>query len=159
MSEVIKYMVLNIGTWVFWFYLVGYVVSKIPERFLQNDYILTKLFEFEKNTNWFKKYLKIDKWKDRLPELGNFFGEGFPKRSVATGDISHFKVFIRETRRAEIAHWIMTGGWILTIIFNPLWAILFNLVFAHLVNFPCLLVQRYNRVRLLRVLENKLGSS
>jgi len=44
---------------------------------------------------------------------------------------------------------------LITIIFNPLWAIVFNIVFAHIVNFPCLLIQRYNRARLIKVLLNK----
>ncbi len=159
MNEVAKFMFLNISTWVMWFFIVGFCVSKLSDNFLAKDRIFTKLFDFEKETIWFNHYLKIDKWKDKVPELGNFFGKGFPKRSVGQAEVSHLQLFIRETRRAEIAHWIMTAGWIFTIIFNPLWAIVFNLFFAHVVNFPCLLIQRYNRVRLLRVLETKLGSS
>ena len=114
---------------------------------------------FEKNSNWFKKYLFIDKWKDKMPELGGFFKKGFQKRSVANGEITQLELFIKETRRAEIAHWLMTAGWILTTIFNPLWAVIFNIIFAHVVNFPCLIIQRYNRVRLIKVLNMKLGSS
>jgi hypothetical protein len=49
----------------------------------------------------------------------------------------------------------MTAGWIFTTAFNPLWAIVFNLVFAHVVNFPCLIIQRYNRARLIKVLNYK----
>ena len=158
MNEVVKFMFLNISTWVVWFFLVGFCVSKLSDNFLAKDHIFTKLFDFEKQTIWFTHYLKIDKWKDKVPELGNFFGNGFPKQSVGQAEISHLQLFIRETRRAEIAHWIMITGWIFTIIFNPLCAIVFNLFFAHVVNFPCLLIQRYNMVRLLRVLETKLSS-
>lgn len=155
----VKFLMLNLGTWIFWFYFIGYVASKIPEKFLNKDYFFTNILFFEKNSNWFNKYLLINKWKDQMPELGGFFKQGFQKRSVANGEIAQLELFIKETRRAEIAHWLMTAGWILTTLFNPLWAVIFNIIFAHLVNFPCLIIQRYNRVRLIKVLNKKLGSS
>ena len=153
--ESFKFVVLNVGTWVFWFYFIGYFVSKLGDGFLEKDYLFTKLFNFEKDGSWFRKYLKIDKWKDKVPELGGFFGGGFQKRSVGLGQSAQLEIFIKETRRAELAHWFMTAGWLITIIFNPLWAIVFNIVFAHIVNFPCLLIQRYNRARLIKVLLDK----
>lgn len=155
MNQILKYLLLNIGTWILWFYIVGFVASKLKDNFLSRDYIFTKLVSFEKDGSWFRKYLKIDKWKDRVPELGGVFGDGFQKRSIALGTKNQLELFIRETRRAELAHWVMTAGWIITIAFNPLWAIVFNLIFAHIVNFPCLIIQRYNRARLIKVLENR----
>lgn len=157
--ESIKFFFLNLGVWIFWFYFIGYLVTQLPKKFLEKDYFFTNLLFFEKNPQWYRKYLMIDKWKEKMPELGGFFKDGFQKRSVAQGEINQLKLFIQETRRAEIAHWLMTAGWILTISFNPLWAIIFNIIFAHLVNFPCLIIQRYNRVRLLKVLNKKLSSS
>ena len=155
MRETIKYLLLNIGTWVLWFFIVGFFASKLKDSFLSKDYSFTNLYNFEKDASWFRKYLKIDKWKDRVPELGGVFGDGFQKRSIASGTKDQLQLFIRETRRAELAHWVMTAGWIITIAFNPLWAIVFNLIFAHIVNFPCLIIQRYNRARLIKVLENR----
>ena len=155
MKDVFKFLILNIGTWILWFYVVGFSVSKLKESFLAKDYIFIKLFSFEKDGSWFRKYLKIDKWKDRVPELGGVFGNGFQKRSIAAGTKDQLQLFIKETRRAELAHWVMTAGWIITIAFNPLWAIVFNLIFAHIVNFPCLIIQRYNRARLIKILENR----
>ena len=155
----LKFLLLNLGTWIFWFYFIGYVASILPEKFLKKDYFFTHILFFEENPNWFKKYLLINKWKDKMPELGGFFKKGFQKRSVANGEIAQLKLFIKETRRAEIAHWLMTAGWILTTLFNPMWAVIFNIIFAHVVNFPCLIIQRYNRVRLIKVLNMKLGSS
>ena len=155
----VKFLILNLGTWIFWFYFIGYLASILPDKFLKKDFLFTHILFFEKNPNWFKKYLFINKWKDKMPELGGFFKEGFQKRSVANGEIAQLELFIKETRRAEIAHWFMTAGWIITTLFNPLWAIIFNIIFAHAVNFPCLIIQRYNRVRLIKVLNKKLSSS
>lgn len=155
----LKFLLLNLGTWIFWFYFIGYVASILPEKFLKQDFFFTHILFFEENPNWFKRYLLINKWKDKMPELGGFFKKGFQKRSVANGEIAQLELFIKETRRAEIAHWLMTAGWILTTLFNPMWAVIFNIIFAHVVNFPCLIIQRYNRVRLIKVLNMKLGSS
>jgi len=129
-NEIIKYLLLNIGTWVLWFYIVGFFASKLKDSFLSKDYIFTNLHNFEKDASWFR-------------------------RSIDLGTREQLELFIRETRRAELAHWVMTAGWLITIAFNPLWAIVFNLIFAHIVNFPCLIIQRYNRARLIKVLENR----
>jgi glycosyl-4,4'-diaponeurosporenoate acyltransferase len=153
----LDFLLLNIGTWIFWIFLVGYSITKIPANKLDKDLFFTKLMSFEIKSDWYKKVILIDKWKDKLPEFGDFFGNGFAKRSVKQGEIEQLKQFIVATRRAELAHWIMTAGWLITITFNPLWAIIANIIFAHIINFPCLLVQRYNRIRLTKVLTSKLS--
>ncbi|MEY2778130.1 MAG: hypothetical protein RL008_226, partial [Actinomycetota bacterium] len=41
MKDFIKFMLLNIGTWVLWFFIVGYLVTKIQDKFLEKDYLFT----------------------------------------------------------------------------------------------------------------------
>ncbi len=151
MNQDLKFLLLNISTWVVWFFVIGYLVNLIPAQRLANDTFLTKLNDFEKDGKWYRKYLKINKWKDHLPELGGVFKQGFAKRNIDQSNQKQIQDFIVATRRAEIAHWLMTAGWIITIAFNPWWAIILNIIFAHVVNFPCLIVQRYNRARLLKI--------
>jgi len=151
MNQDLKFLLLNISTWVIWFFVIGYLVNLIPAHRLANDTFWTRLNDFEKDGKWYRKYLKINKWKDYLPELGGVFKQGFAKRNIDQSNQKQIQDFIVATRRAEIAHWLMTAGWIITIAFNPWWAIILNIIFAHLVNFPCLIVQRYNRARLLKI--------
>lgn len=57
-----------------------------------------------------------------------------------------------ETRRAELVHLALLPFALVTALWCPPWAVAVNLAFAALFNLPCLLVQRFNRRRLLRLL-------
>ena len=49
-------------------------------------------------------------------------------------------------------HWALWPAWLGTALWLPPSGVLLNLVFASLFNLPCLLLQRYNRLRLQRML-------
>lgn len=144
--------VTNIVFWVGWITLCGYLAHRIPQRWLTHDSLLTNIKKFENNGRFYSHTLRIHRWKDRLPELGAIFPGGFAKRSVANGNHNVMERFVMETRRAEYAHLAMMCGFFITVLYNPLWADGVNLAFALVANLPCLLVQRYNRIRLKRVL-------
>jgi glycosyl-4,4'-diaponeurosporenoate acyltransferase len=144
--------VLNVVIWVGWIAICGYLAHRIPTKWLDHDTWLTRTKGFESNGRLYLHTLKIHRWKDRLPELGAVFPGGFAKRSVSQGDTNVMKRFVIETRRAEYAHLAMMGAFLVTLLYNPLWADGVNLAFALVANLPCLLVQRYNRIRLKRVL-------
>jgi len=143
---------LNVVIWVGWITICGYLAHKIPTRWLDHDTWLTHTKRFESNGRFYSHTLRIHRWKDRLPELGAVFPGGFAKRSVSQGEKNVMSRFVIETRRAEYAHLAMMGAFPVTLLYNPLWADGVNLAFALVANLPCLLVQRYNRIRLQRVL-------
>lgn len=143
--------VLNIGIWVGWFSAVGYLAHRLPARWLDRDTWWTRPRTWELRGRFYSRILRIHRWKDRLPELGAVFADGFAKRSVSGGNPQVVARFICETRRAEYAHLGMFAIWPVFALFNPLWAVVVNACFAIAANLPCLLVQRYNRIRLTRV--------
>jgi glycosyl-4,4'-diaponeurosporenoate acyltransferase len=61
--------------------------------------------------------------------------------------------FVIETRRAELAHWGMAAGVLVTTLWNPWWAAGINAGVAASSNIPCIAVQRYNRLRLSRAVD------
>jgi glycosyl-4,4'-diaponeurosporenoate acyltransferase len=140
----------NVVAWFAWSVGVGYVGHRLPiERFTVDSW-LTKLRRFERDGRWYERRLRIKRWKDRLPEAGAFFGGGFSKRSVRRVDLDRYLV---ETRRAETVHWAAMSLTPVFAIWNPPWAMVAIVVYALAANGPCLLVQRYNRARLVRILE------
>jgi len=153
---------LNIAIWVGWFLAIGYLAHRLPLTWLAGDSWLTRPRRWELGGRLYSRVLHIHRWKDRLPELGAAFNEGFAKRSVGRGDRQVIARFICETRRAEYAHLGMLAIWPVFILFNPPWAVAVNAAFALAANVPCLLVQRYNRIRLTRVanaLDHRLGQA
>ena len=140
------------GFWPAWTLLVGYLAGRVPDEWFAEDDALTVMRSLERGGRWYREDLRIERWKGLLPEAGGVFG-GFAKQSVAAGDPAVMRQFLVETRRAEYAHWGMTAGVVVTLLWNPWWAFPANAAVAAGSNLPCIAVQRYNRARLRRALD------
>ncbi|MGA7955306.1 MAG: hypothetical protein WCA07_17480, partial [Gloeobacterales cyanobacterium] len=102
--------------------------------------------------HWYNRVLQIRRWKDWLPEAGDFFQGGFRKSSVSGGDTAVVSRFLAETRRAEYVHIAIWLYWLVTMLWTPGWSLLLNLAVGTAFNLPCLWMQRYNRLRLQHLL-------
>jgi glycosyl-4,4'-diaponeurosporenoate acyltransferase len=142
---------LNIAAWLCWSLAVGYFGHRRPLRSFTDERWWSRLRPFESGGSWYARTLRIKQWKDLLPELGALFSGGFAKR-VVHRDRDHLERFVIETRRAEWVHWLAFWLWPVFAIWNPPWAVAVMLLYATAANLPCLVVQRYNRARLLQTL-------
>jgi glycosyl-4,4'-diaponeurosporenoate acyltransferase len=141
----------NVAVWLCWSLAVGYIGHRRPPRSFAMDRWWSRLRRFESGGSWYARTLHIKTWKDRLPELGGLFAGGFAKRGAAR-DREYLERFVIETRRAEWVHWAAFLLWPVFGLWNPPWAVAVMFVYATVVNAPCLVVQRYNRARLLHAL-------
>ncbi len=140
---------LNVVAWFGWSAGVGYLAHRLAPARFDSESVLTRLRGPYRRGGGYERVLRIRSWKDRLPEAGAFFAGGFSKRSIRRGDVARYVV---ETRRAETVHWYAMAPTPVFAIWNPPWAMLVIALYAVAANVPCLLVQRYNRARALRVL-------
>jgi glycosyl-4,4'-diaponeurosporenoate acyltransferase len=106
---------------------------------------------WERGGRCYERLLGIKRWKDRLPDAARWFGLGFAKDSLAGLEPGYLDRFIRETWRGELCHWAALGCAPLFFLWNPLWADLVMVGYAVGANLPCILAQRYNRLRLQRL--------
>lgn len=144
-------VVLDIVVWGAWSALVGYVAHRRRADAFIGDGWLYRLRSFERGGALYER-AGIKRWKDRLPEAGALFTGGFSKRSVRTRDRVQLERFVAETRRAEWTHWTIMLVTPVFLVWNWWWVELAMIVYALAANLPCLVVQRYNRARLLRLL-------
>jgi glycosyl-4,4'-diaponeurosporenoate acyltransferase len=144
-------VILNVAVWLCWSAAVGYVGHRRSNAAFAVDRWWSRLRRFESDGFWYARVLRIKAWKDLLPELGGLFSGGFAKRR-AQRDREHLARFLIETRRAEWVHWTVFALWPVFALWNPPWAVGVMLGYAFFSNMPCLVVQRYNRARLLRTL-------
>jgi glycosyl-4,4'-diaponeurosporenoate acyltransferase len=96
--------------------------------------------------------LRIRSWKRWIPDAGGALPGGVPKASLVQRDAASLRRLLRETRRAELVHWLLWPAALLTALWLPPIGVVVNLAFASLFNLPCVLLQRYNRGRLMRCL-------
>ncbi len=152
-----RHVLLAVGDaalWAVWSTVCGYAAHRIPDPALRRDRLLA-LRRFERDGHAYERILRIKAWKDALPEAGSLFRGGFSKRRVTRHDRAYLGQFLAETRRAERAHWAIAALGPLFFLWNPWWLATAMLTYAVMANVPCILVQRYNRARLLRVLASR----
>ena len=130
----------------------GYAVHRLPDRRLEEDGWLLRPRRWEGDGAFYAERLRIRRWKGLLPEGGTVFDGGFDKRHLRHRDRGHLRRHVLETRRAELGHWLSLLPAPLFVLWNPPGLALAMPLYALAVNGPCIAAQRYNRLRLQRVL-------
>lgn len=105
-----------------------------------------------------EKYLGIRHWKNLLPDGARWFAGGFAKSEMKTTDPDYLRRFIAETWRGELCHYCAFLFLPLFFVWNPWWGNLIMTSYAIIANCPCIIAQRYNRIRLSRLLERHQAS-
>lgn len=101
---------------------------------------------WEHGGRWYRDNLKIQLWKDRLPQhIGK---DGFSKQHLTDLSVDYLDQFILETCRGEWMHMKNCVCAIVVLLINPLLVGLIASSFVLLGNLPFAVVQRYNRFRL-----------
>jgi glycosyl-4,4'-diaponeurosporenoate acyltransferase len=144
-------ILLDIATWMIIHMGVSYLMTHIPLRSFDTGFWLYKQRKWEKDSKIYVRIFRLKKWKKRLPDGAALFKKGFKKKHLKELDSVYLDDFIRETCRAEFTHWIMFLFSSVFFIWNPWWVGIVMIVYAILVNLPCIIIQRYNRIRLKRV--------
>ena len=133
----------------------GYVVHRLPERVLAEDNWLLRQRRWERDGRFYVDIVGIRKWKGLLPEAGAVFAGGVSKRSLRGTDTGSLERLARETRRAELGHWLMIVPAPAFVALNRLLLMPFMVLYPLAVNLPCIAAQRYNRIRLTRVVRRR----
>ncbi len=130
----------------------GFLAHRLPDRWLERDRGLLRERAWERDGAFYVDALRIRRWKHLLPEAGAVFPGGFDKRSLGPATAERLERHVRETRRAEVTHWLAMAPTPVFVACNPPPLAVLMPVYAIAVNGPCIAAQRYNRFRLARVL-------
>lgn len=144
----------NSAVWAAWGTSVGYAGHRLPLRAIDHDTRLTRIRGWERDGRTWER-LGIRKWKDRLPEAGAFFGGGMSKRSLPGREADDLARFAAETRRAELVHWAVLAIVPVFALWSPPALFAAMAAYGVLANVPCIVVQRFNRARIERVLARR----
>jgi glycosyl-4,4'-diaponeurosporenoate acyltransferase len=130
---------------------VSYWMTHISLSSLDTTLWLYKQRRWEHNGKIYESLFRVKLWKKRLPDGAALFKGGFRKKYLQGNDQDYLNRFIRETCRAELTHWIVIVFGFLFFIWNMWWVGVVMIVYAVSVNLPCIISQRYNRIRLKKV--------
>lgn len=129
-------------------FLIGRI---LPKEFFRYDSFLFRPFRFEERGRIYDA-LHVRKWKDKLPDMSLVFPGMLPsKKPPRKITITQMETMLQETCIAEWIHgllcligcgciyiWRCTGGWIVSLLFA-------------LGNLPYIIIQRYNRPKLIHL--------
>lgn len=150
-------VLVNVVAWAVVHASTGYLVHRLSTRRFERDTWLTRPRRFERDGRLYVDVFRVKRWKHLLPEAGALFAGGFDKRRLTSRDDAYLSTYLRETRRAELGHWLAVAAVPLFFLWNPAWIGLIMVVYALAANGPCVISQRYNRSRLRRIAGRREG--
>lgn len=143
---------LDVVVWLVAGAAVGRYQARKPVEALESPGLLTRLTKWEEVGSPFRRWVKVDMWKDRLPDAGTWFG-GLSKKRLPESDVGGWRRFAAESLRAERTHWAMFAVLPIFIFWNPAWLLFANMLFAVVANVPCMIIARHNRARVMRLMQ------
>jgi glycosyl-4,4'-diaponeurosporenoate acyltransferase len=150
---VIAVVALDAAVWAAWSAAVGLVASRQPVERFDHDNWLTCDRHAERAGHTYER-LGIRRWKDHVPEAGQLFG-GRSKRALGGATPAGLAAFAAETRRAEIVHWAILVVVPVFALWNPAPLMPAMVAYAIVANLPCIAIQRYNRLRINRMVSRR----
>ncbi len=136
----------------------AYLCLLLPDRCFCPDAFFYRTHAFEKKGKFYESVFHVSQWKHLLPDGGALWTKrGYRKRKLTDFSTDNLQRFLIESARAEISHWLgMAGFWVFWL-FTPPFVPWLMLIYALAVNLPCIIVQRYNRPRIQRLLARRAG--
>lgn len=149
-------IVVNIFLWLFIHLVIAKLSNLIPLKYFKKDYFVFKTFRFERTGRFYELVFGVKKWKKYLPDGAKIFKGGFEKKALKHKSSEYIERFIMETKRAELSHFMQILPVPIFFLFNVPIASIIMVIYAFMVNAPCMIVQRYNRPRLRRLLARNI---
>ena len=128
--------------------LLAYLCLQIPDRFFEPTRFLWRVHGFEDGGKLYEHVFHIRSWKLLLPDGGGVWKKrSYKKKNLTDYSEENLHRFLIETSRGELVHWLgILPFWVFGL-FAPPAVIWIMLLYALIVNVPCLIAQRYNRPR------------
>lgn len=131
------------------------ITYRLPRSFYTVDNRIFKPRSFERQGRFYESVFKVKSWKHLLPDGARYFKRGYKKKELNDFSTGNLEVFVMETCRAELTHILGALPFGLFGFFIEPGGVFLMFIYAIAVNLPCLIIQRYNRLRLLRVLSKR----
>ena len=128
----------------------------LPDRYYSPNSFFYKAHRFERDGRIYNQVFRVKRWKHLLPDGGTVWKKrGFKKKRLDSFSKENLNRFLIESARGELTHWLAIFPFWLFWLFTPAIVPWIMLIYALLVNMPCIIAQRYNRPRVQRLLKRK----
>lgn len=146
-------LLVDILAWLFFHMSISIFMLKVPDAYYQKRSSFYQPFAWEMDGQVWQRVVRINNWKKFLPDSSAILKKAYNKKKLSAVTPEGLEKFIVETKRAEQTHWLSILPAPLFFLWNPTWAAWIMIFYAILANLPFIIVQRYNRPRMIRLLE------
>ncbi len=144
-------IVINTAVWLVIHLGVGMSTPRMRPNSFDPQSWLYRQRVWERDGKTYKSLLKIKKWKRLLPDGVAVFKGGLRRKHLEQADAAYVQTHILETCRAEFTHWVILLFAFIFFVWNDWWIGLIMVAYGLAANMPCIIAQRYNRMRLQRI--------
>lgn len=132
----------------------AFICHKISyEKFCYKSFPF-KPFKWEKKGNIYDQFFKVHFWKKYLPDGGAFVKGELKLRHLDFSSEQNMVEFLTASCRAETSHWLSIFPFWMFGFFIPPIGVWYMFIYALIANMPCIIVQRYNRPRITKLIKN-----
>ena len=133
--------------------LSHYVGESLPRSWFSYDAATFKPYAWERGGKIYEKF-GIRRWKDHMPDMSRVMRDMMPKRLSWGMNVDQIKKLITETCVAETIHRILCLLSVGIYFIMPTGTGVFLMIlYILLCNVPFIMIQRYNRPQLVRLVE------
>jgi glycosyl-4,4'-diaponeurosporenoate acyltransferase len=145
---------LNVGGWLGIQLGFAWLFTRLPASWFESV-PKSAAWEVREHGRAYERLFFVRRWKGLLPDGASWFSGGFQKAKLSGRSSFHVRRHMTEAWRGELCHWAALACTPLFFLWNPLWGDAVIVLYALAANAPCILVQRYNRARMQRVLKGR----
>ncbi len=149
-------IVLCFVLWIVINFSAAYVCLYLPDKVFNPRSFFYRSHPFEKDGQIYEDIFRVKSWKQLLPDGGGLWKKrGYKKRHLQDFSEENLERFLIEACRGEMTHWLSILSFWIFGLFLPASSTWAMLIYALVANLPCIIAQRYNRPRILRLLERR----
>ena len=148
-------LTIDVFAWAFFHILISFLMERVPASYFRQDSFFLHSLLWEDNGEIWERLFRVKRWKHLIMDGTIIIQKGFEKKRLASNKREYLERFLQESRRAELTHWISILPAPLFFLWNPVWAGWIMIAYACLFNGPIIIAQRYNRPRLIKILQRK----
>lgn len=150
-----KVLLANIIIFIFFSVAISYLSVKLPEHIYFYKRWIFRERKWEKAGALYERLFRVRSWKALLPEVSDFFNFSFPKKYFTQSNREYMSKYLMESCRSELTHWNIIFSSLLFILWCDPSTTLKIIIIAISLNLPYIIIQRYNRPRIIRLLAKK----
>lgn len=143
----------NVSAWLILHFGIGYLCSIIPTSKFNSNKPFYQASPWEKGGDIYQRLFHVRTWKHIIPQGSKVYQNTFSLQHLTTVDPAYLELWLRESIRAEFCHWVMIFPGLLFFLWNDFVGGMAMIIYAVIVNLIPIILQRYNRPRVRRLLK------